>query len=647
MKSSVIAFLTFWALSVGSFAQTSDPVLMTIDGKPVSKSEFEYIYNKNNTNNSLDKKTLDEYVELFINFKLKVEEAKKLGIDTTAAFTSELSGYRSQLTRPYLTDPKVDEILLREAYERSKEDVDVSHILIRIPQNALPADTLKAWNEINNIWRRLERENFSKLAKEISQDESAEKNSGRLGWISVFRTVYPFESAAYNTPVGTYSKPIRTAFGYHIVKVHARRKTLGDVLVSHIMILTNKGDDFLNKRAKITIDSLYQRLTAGEDFGALARKYSQDKTTSSKNGELPWFGSGRMVPEFEKAAFALKNVGEISKPIQTNGGWHILKLIDKKGIASFDELKADLERKVKRDDRSKSGQQVFLAKLRNEYNYKLIPTSLNEFYKLSASKKLTDSTFIVEATKLNKPIFSFASKNYSQVDFAKFLKENPLSEKSSPKEIIDEKLDEFVDQELLNYEDSQLENKYEDFRLLMQEYHDGILLFEVSNREVWDKASRDTKGLTKYFNSHKADYKWEKPHFKGYVVLCKDKETLSEAKQIIKKSPKDSIEKFLRARLNEPIQRAKIEKGLFVQGENKVVDDQIFKSNDKYIPTAEYPYFYVSGKLLKTKPEDFPDVRGLVTADYQEYLDKAWIKALREKYEVVVDQNVLKTVKKN
>jgi peptidyl-prolyl cis-trans isomerase SurA len=159
MKSSVIAFLTFWALSVGSFAQTSDPVLMTINGKPVSKSEFEYIYNKNNTNNSLDKKTLDEYVELFINFKLKVEEAKKQGIDTTEAFISELSGYRSQLTRPYLTDPKVDEILLREAYERSKEDVDVSHILIRIPQNALPADTLKAWNEINTIWRRLEHEN--------------------------------------------------------------------------------------------------------------------------------------------------------------------------------------------------------------------------------------------------------------------------------------------------------------------------------------------------------------------------------------------------------------------------------------------------------------------------------------------------------
>ena len=647
MKSSVIAFLTFWALSVGSFAQTSDPVLMTINGKPVSKSEFEYIYNKNNTNNSLDKKTLDEYVELFINFKLKVEEAKKQGIDTTEAFISELSGYRSQLTRPYLTDPKVDEILLREAYERSKEDVDVSHILIRIPQNALPADTLKAWNEINTIWRRLEHENFSRVAKEISQDESAEKNSGRLGWISVFRTVYPFESAAYNTAVGSYSKPIRTAFGYHIVKVHARRKTLGDVLVSHIMILTNKGDDVLNKRAKITIDSLYQRLTSGEDFGALARKYSQDKTTSSKNGELPWFGSGRMVPEFEKAAFALKNVGEISKPIQTNGGWHILKLLDKKGIASFDELKADLERKVKRDDRSKSGQHVFLAKLRNEYNYKLIPANLTEFYKLAASKKLTDSTFIVEATKLNKPIFSFASKNYSQIDFAKFLKENPVSEKSSPKEIIDEKLDEFVDQELLDYEDSQLENKYEDFRLLMQEYHDGILLFEVSNREVWDKASRDTQGLTKYFNSHKADYKWEKPHFKGYVVLCKEKETLSEAKQIIKKAPKDSIEKFLRTRLNEPVQRVKIEKGLFVQGENKVVDDQIFKSNDKYIPTAEYPYFYVSGKLLKTKPEDFSDVRGLVTADYQEYLDKTWIKALRSKYEVVVDQNVLKTVKKN
>jgi len=647
MKSPVIKLIAFLALSSGTFAQTTDPVLMTINNKPVLKSEFEYIYNKNNSNNSLDKKTLDEYVDLFINFKLKVEEAKTQGIDTTKSFINELAGYRSQLTKPYLTDSKVDDAILHEAYDRSKEDVDVSHILIRIPQNATPADTLKAFNEINAIWKRVQKEDFAKVAKEVSQDQSAEQNSGHIGWISAFRTVYPFETMAYNTPVGTISRPVRTAFGYHILKIHARRKSLGEILVSHIMIFTTKGDDAKNKKAKVTIDSIYQRVLAGDDFGKLASTYSNDKGSSVKNGELPWFGTGRMVPEFETAAFALKKVGDVSQPVQSAYGWHIIKLMDKKGLAPFDELKSDLERKMKHDERANSGQHAFLLKSRIVNNYQENTASIEEFTNLLTNRKLTDSTFIAEAAKLSKPLFSFAGKNFTQTDFAKYLKKNNTSDKSIPSEIIDEKLNAFADADLLAYEDSQLENKYDDFRFLMEEYHDGILLFEVSNREVWEKASKDTPGLEKYFNEHKADYTWEKPHFKGHVILCKDKETFLAAKAIVKKSDPDSIDKYLRSRLNDSIQYVKVEKGLFVKGDNKVVDDQIFKTKEKYVPSKDYPFFFVTGKLLKNKPQDYTDVRGLVTADYQEYLEREWIKALRAKYPVNVDQNVLKTVKKN
>ncbi|MDD4971793.1 MAG: peptidylprolyl isomerase [Paludibacter sp.] len=647
MKSPVIKLFAFLALSASTFAQTTDPVLMTINNKPVLKSEFEYIYNKNNSNNSLDKKTLDEYVDLFVNFKLKVEEAKSQGIDTTKSFINELAGYRTQLTKPYLTDSKVDDALLHQAYDRSKEDVDVSHILIRIPQNATPGDTLKAFNEINAIWKRVQKEDFSKVAKEVSQDQSAEQNSGHIGWISAFRTVYPFETMAYNTPAGTISKPVRTGFGYHILKVHARRTSLGEVLVSHIMIFTSKGDEAQNKKAKATIDSIYTRIKAGDDFGTLAKNLSQDKGSSVKNGELPWFGTGRMVPQFETAAFALKNKGDISQPIQSDYGWHIIKLLDTKGIASFDEMKADLERKVKHDERANSGQHAFLTKSRMENNYQENKENVQEFYKLLGKRTLADSTFIADAAKLSKPLFSFAGKSFTQADFAKYLKNNKTSEKSIPSEIIDEKLNAFADSELLAYEDSQLEKKYDDFRFLMQEYHDGILLFEVSNREVWEKASKDTKGLANYFNNHKADYTWEKPHFKGHVILCKDEETLKAAKSIVKKSDTDSIDKYLRTRLNDSIQYVKVEKGLYVQGDNKVVDDQIFKTKEKYVPTKEYPFFFVTGKLLKNKPEDYTDVRGLVTADYQEFLEREWIKTLRAKYPVNVDQNVLKTVKKN
>ena len=647
MKSPVIKLVALLALSVSAFGQTTDPVLMTINNKPVLKSEFEYIYNKNNSNNSLDKKTLDEYVDLFINFKLKVEEAKTQGIDTTKSFITELAGYRSQLTKPYLTDSKVDDALLHEAYDRSKEDVDVSHILIRIPQNATPVDTLKAFNEINAIWKRVQKEDFAKVAKEVSQDQSADQNSGHIGWISAFRTVYPFESMAYNTPVGSISKPVRTAFGYHILKIHARRNSLGEILVQHIMIFTSKGEEAQNKKAKVTIDSIYQRVLAGDDFGTLAKNLSQDKGSSVKNGELPWFGTGRMVPEFETAAFALKNVGDVSQPVQSAYGWHIIKLMDKKGLAAFDELKADLERKVKHDERANRGQHAFLTKSRIAYNYQEYPTSIQEFSKLLSKRTLADSTFIAEAAKLNKPLFIFAGKNFTQADFAKYLKKNNTTEKSIPSEIIDEKIDAFADSELLSFEDSQLEKKYDDFRFLMQEYHDGILLFEVSNREVWEKASKDTPGLSKYFDEHKSDYTWEKPHYKGRIVFCKDNATLAAAKSIVKKANIDSIDKYLRTRLNDSIQYVKIEKGLYVQGDNKAIDDQIFKSKEKYVPTKEYPFFFVTGKLLKNKPEDYSDVRGLVTADYQEFLEREWIKALRAKYPVNVDQNVLKTVKKN
>lgn len=647
MKSQILS-LALLVLFGSANALASDPVLMKINGKPVYKSEFEYIYNKNNSNNSLDKKTLDEYVDLFVNFKLKVEEAKAQGLDTTQSFISELAGYRSQLTRPYLTDSKVDEQILREAYDRMKEDVEVSHILVRIQQGATPADTLTAWKKINSTLKRLDKEDFAKVAKEISEDQSAEENGGYIGWVTAFRTVYPFETVAFNTPVGKISAPVRTAFGYHIIKVHNRRKSQGEILVSHIMRFTAEGDEAKNKAAKQKTDSLYQRVLAGDDFGKLASEFSEDRGSATRNGELPWFGSGRMIPEFENAAFALKNTGDVSTPIQSAFGWHIIKLLDRKGLASFETVKADIERNVKRDERANMGQKAFVDRLRKEYGYAVNTAYVNEFSKLLENKTLADSVFQLEAAKLNKPLFTFAGKEFTQADFAAYLKKNAFSEKAIASEIIEQKLDAFTEKEILAYEDSQLENKYEDFRFLINEYHDGILLFEVSNNEVWEKASKDTEGLARYFGQHKADYRWEKPHFKGRVISCKDKATLKAAKAIVKRSHNDSIDKYLRTRLNDSIQYVKVEKGLFAQGENKAIDKYGFKvKKAKFEPTKEYPYVFVVGKNLKNNPEDYTDVRGLVTADYQEYLEKEWITALRAKFTVEIDQNVLKTVRKN
>ena len=648
-------------------AQASDPVIMTINGNPVLKSEFEYVYNKNNSNNAIDKKTLDEYVDLFVNFKLKVEEAKAQGMDTTQAFIKELGGYRTQLAAPYLIDASADEAVVKEAYERMKEDIDVSHILFRIGQNASPEDTLAAWNKAQEALARLETkpapkwsffkrlfkgkpqaipgEDFGTVAKEVSEDESAKQNDGHIGWITSFRTIYPFETAAYNTPVGSISKPVRTMFGYHIIKVNDRRATQGEVLTAHIMKFTSD-DEENNKRAKEMIDSLYTRALEGDDFGALAKKYSDDKGSAVNNGEIPWFGTGRMVPEYEQASFNLKNTGDISVPVKSAYGWHVIKLLDKKGLASFDELKADLERRVKRDERGTRGKEAFIANLHSIYKIQKDNENLKDFYTLLDGQTLSDSTFIADAAKLNKPLLSVVDKKFSQADFASYLKKNKSSEKTTASDIIDEKFNSFIDSELLAYEDSQLEKKHDDFRFLMQEYHDGILLFEVSNQEVWDRASKDTEGLEQFFAKNKANYKWDKEHYKGRVILCKDAGTLKAAKSIAKLAHADSLDKYLPARLNDSIQYVKIEKGLFVQGDNKVIDRDIFNVKDVEL-SKEYPYAFVVGKNLKLTPESYTDVRGLVTADYQDYLEKEWIQKLRSKYTVAVDQNILKTVKKN
>jgi peptidyl-prolyl cis-trans isomerase SurA len=452
---------------------------------------------------------------------------------------------------------------------------------------------------------------------------------------------------AYNTKPGTISKPVRTAFGYHIVKVQGRRESQGEILVAHIMRFTEQGNDEKNKSAKFKIDSIYDRVKAGDDFGKLANDLSDDRGSATKNGELPWFGAGRMIPEFENAAFALKNKGDMSAPIQSAYGWHIIKLIDRKGIESFENMKEDLQSKVKRDERASLGLKSFVAKLKSDYKFTTNNESVKEYYSLLDKKTLTDSVFQLEAAKLAKPIMTIAAKAFTQSDFTQFLKANSYTDKTAAADIIDEKYAAFVEKEILAYEDSQLEKKYEDFRFLMQEYHDGILLFEVSNNEVWEKASKDTEGLAKYFNNNKADYKWEKPHFKGRLISCKDKETFKAAKAIVKKSHNDSIDKYLRTRLNDSIQHVKIEKNIFVQGDNKQVDKLAFKSKAVVEADKDYPFVFVSGKMLKTLPEDYTDVRGLVTADYQEYLEKEWIAKLRTKFTVEIDKKILETVKKN
>ncbi|MHB9056678.1 MAG: peptidylprolyl isomerase, partial [Paludibacteraceae bacterium] len=598
MKKVLGSVLAFTLTATLLTAQQSDPALMKINGKNIPLSEFEYIYNKNNSNNVVDKKSLDEYVDLFVNFKLKVEEALSQGLDTTQSFRSELGMYQNQLSEQYLNDPKAMDNLVKEAYDRKKEETEVSHILIRIPERGASEDTLMAYNKAMAIYKRAQKEDFEKLAREVSQDPSVAQNGGYVGWISAMRTPYSFENAVYSTPVGQVSKPVRTFIGYHIIKVINRRQSPGEVKVAHILLMNDRQNPAKNMTVKLRADSVYQRILAGDNFGELAVKYSQDPGSARQNGELPWFGSGQMIPEFEKAAFALKNKGDVTKPVESQYGWHIIKLLDKKPLGSFDELKSSLEEQIKQNERNSKVSDSFSERLKKEYNLTQDTGALADFLNLSDKYAPSDSLFKTEASKMTKPLFKFANKQYTQKDFANYLLSNASVQRGVRSDFINGHYKDFIKGQLVSYEQTQLDRKYPDFHNLMQEYHDGILLFDVMNKEVWDKASKDTEGLKKFFDAHKSDYAWAKPHYKGRIIYAKDKETLKAAQKIVKRAAPDSISNYLSSRLNDSIQYVKVEKGLWVEGENPAVDASVFKKGT-YTPSKDYPYYFVTGKLLK------------------------------------------------
>jgi len=641
--------LIFLAVSSSLFVQAeNDPVLMTVNGRPVTLAEFQHIYNKNNAINALERKTLEEYLELFINFRLRVEEAKYQGLDTTAVFIRDFTNYRAQLAAPLLTDHEAHEAMLREAHNRMQEEVEVSHILIRIPPSPTEADTLLAFRRIQMAEYRLKGgSSFEQVARDFSEDQSVVDNGGRVGWISAFHTIYPFETRAFNTPVGAISAPVRTVFGYHLIKVHDRRPTRGEVLTSHIMLFANRADAVESAMVLSRMNEIRDQAIAGEDFATLARQFSDDRGSAARGGELPWFGSGRMVPEFEAGAFALTEIGSISEPVQSDFGWHIIKLLDKRGVPPFEDVRDQIERNTNRDERANRGVESFVAQLKKEYDFQVNQASLDEFTALLKKSSLHDTLFQAEIANLHQPLFSFANKIYTQADFAQFLINNPNSPQSIPGEIIKERFNVFSTQTLLTFEDSQLASKHPEFRFLSQEYHDGILLFEVSNREVWNRSQQDIEGLTAFFNANRHRYTWDAPRFKGRVVHAKDRASMREAQRIIRnrRMSDTEINRALHA-MNRDGVRVRIERGLFLEGDNRFVDRDAFRSRERIEPATDFPLVQTFGRVIR-QPEEFTDVRGLVVADYQAYLEEQWIKYLRAKFPVVIYEDVLRMVREN
>ncbi len=590
----ILMSLAVLSLGLNLTAQ-EDKVLMTIDGQPVMASEFLYIYEKNNQESALEQKNMDEYLDLFINFKLKVHEAEANGIDTTEAFKKELSGYRAQATPKYMKDEAAIDSLVEMSYRRIAEDRRGAHIAIQCPMTADDSTVEAALAQINTIrervttgvekkvkvkgkWKKVrEPEDFFAVALETSSDPSVQENKGELGWITPFRYVYPFENAVYTTEVGEVTPVFRTAYGFHIALVEERRDH-EEVAAAHIMKMTPRGDEEAEAAAKVAIDSLYELVKNGANFAEVAKAQSDDKGSAMRGGDLGWFGRGYMVKPFEEAAFAMKDSGEISAPIKSDFGWHIIMLKGKRGIQPLEEMRESILKKVQRDERIKEADASFIRKARAEYN---LPAEMS-------------------------------------------------------------------DEDVRAYADSHLEDKYPELKNLVKEYHDGILLFDISLEQVWDKASQDKEGLEAYFQAHKADYPWDEPRFKGFVVQCKNANLEKAVRAIIRNADRDSVESYINSRINigDSITYVKCTRGLWTLGQNKIVDKLGFKQKKVEFKTnSEFPHVFVVGKKLKA-PEEFADERGKVTSDYQDYLEAEWVKQLREKYPVVVDETVFESLKK-
>ncbi|GBU07657.1 peptidyl-prolyl cis-trans isomerase [Bacteroidales bacterium] len=647
-------FFTFFAHS-----QVVDPIIMEINGRAIPKSEFEYIYKKNSEESIIDKKSLQEYLDLFKNFKMKVFEAQSQGLDTTVEFHRELNEYRSQLAKPYLTSIATDEAIVKKEYERSKEVVEISHIQISMVNSEdksdaaskvfLPCDTLVAYKKAMQIRKRLLKgEDFAKVAVETSEDERsvAADVPGYLGWISAMNLPTDFEDAVYAAKIGQISMPIRTNFGYHIFKVHARKASPGQIRAAHIMVACPRdADQQTVALAQHKADSLYLLTqNSGADFAELAKNNSEDTGSGANGGDLSWFGYGVMVKEFQDAAFSLTSIGDISIPTRSDFGFHIIKLLETKPLESYEDKKDELLQRIERSERYTSLQGVGLEKLKQENGFILNQDAYKYLLSQASIAHPLDSAFLVPLAENKDVLFSTGDTKVNISQFISFLKESSSSPYTLSTEVLNERLFAFERTSLLEEEDRQLENKHSEFRNLMNEYRDGILLFEISNMEVWEKAGKDSESLTNYFSANKDKYSWEKARYKGYVVNCKDKSTKNKMQKEIKKmSPNDAAQYLVQNYKVGEVSYLRIDKGLFVEGENAFVDQAIFKKG-KAQALADFPEYFLIGKFLGTTPEEYVDVRGLVITDYQNELERQWLKSLNEKYTVKVFQEVVDSI---
>ncbi len=606
-------------------AQDKEEILLRIDDEKVYSSEFIRVFQKNkDIVVDYEKKNFDDYFNLFVDFKIKLKQAYELKLDTISSYQKELAKYREILVTPYLQDSSATEFLIKEAYDRTVTEVDASHILIRVAADAIPKDTLIAYNRIMEARDKiLNGQSFEQVAKQYSEDPSVQNNGGSLGYFSAFSMVYPFENAAFNTKIGGVSKPFRTQFGFHIVKANNRRTSLGEVQVAHIMVKKDPND---STYAETKIFDIYNKLKQGDDFAQIAKEHSDDTSSSIKGGVLPKFGAGRMMPPFDEIAFGLSNEGDFSDPFKTDYGWHILKLLKKIPVGSFEEQYSQLEDKIEKGSRSKYVKKALAEKLENNYEISENRNLLNSFYGPNVQEMKSDEVLL----KIDNDAFTVN-------DFYKY----SLTKRNQN---IGEIYEEYKVEKIINYYKGNLEFTNKEFAEIYREYKDGLLLFELLQKYIWEKSEKDTLGLKKYYNNNKNNYVW-KERAELTIASCTSLDKAKLVKQYLENG--ESLEE-IKGIVNEGATiHVLFSSGVLERESNKLpVNYEMEVGVSEIYNEEKHQYTIIRlDKLIPPTNKELNETRGEVVNDYQNFLEEKWVQSLREKYKIKINKGAYNKLK--
>ncbi|MBO5848562.1 MAG: peptidylprolyl isomerase [Bacteroidales bacterium] len=663
LKTWLVALSLAMMPSLLSAQSYTKKTLITIGDKEVSVKEFMDTYEKNNVNTEvIDKKNVDEYLDLFVDFKLKVAEAENLKMDTSAAFIKELDNYRQQLAKPYFSNDDITDELVKEAYERMQYDINAAHILIKCDVNAVPSDTMAAYKKAMSIRERaLKGEDFGDLAAELSEDPSARDyeeipgvrkaykgNRGELGYFTVFDMVYPFESGVYNTEVGGISMPVRSSFGYHIIKLNSKTPASGLIRAAHIFLAVDSKDpDKNDSLVKIKAQNIYNEvINDDKNWTDYVRRYSDDKGTINNNGVLSPFRVNQIVPEFISVVKSLEP-NQISEPVKTDFGYHIIKLVGSTTPGTFEQEEGKIRERVERDMRGQLSEEIAMRRIMKDNNFKENAKVKDAFIATIDSTIIEGQYKADENINTKSVLFSTKDQSWTVQDFVEFIYKNQKRQGFlTPGAYAYQLYDRYLQQEVFAYEDSKLEDKYPDFKALVQEYHDGILLFSLMENEVWNKAVEDTLGLQDYYERNKESYMWN-DRVRAVVVTCQRKDNVEEIKNLLV----EGIEiDSLRTYVKENKSQASVRLSFYQKGDNVNVDATQWQDGAIAVYPSAVDNTTQIVKIVEVRqpePKTFKEARGLVTSGYQAELEKQWLEQLREKYSVTVDEKLLNKVKNN